>query len=49
MKGKRIIWVDDEIDLLRSHIIFLEEKGFTVKGVSSGNEAVEPSSGSGTI
>jgi CheY-like chemotaxis protein len=40
MKGKKIIWVDDEIDLLRSHIIFLEEKGFTVKGVSSGSEAV---------
>jgi CheY-like chemotaxis protein len=41
MKGKKIIWVDDEIDMLRSHIIFLEEKGFTVKGVSSGSEAVE--------
>ena len=41
MKDKRIIWVDDEIDLLQSHIIFLEEKGFTVKGVSSGSEAIE--------
>jgi CheY-like chemotaxis protein len=40
MKGKKIIWVDDEIDLLRSHILFLEEKGFIVTGVSSGNEAV---------
>jgi CheY-like chemotaxis protein len=41
VKGKKIIWVDDEIDLLRSHIIFLQEKGFTVKGVSSGSEAIE--------
>ncbi len=41
MKGKRILWVDDEIDLLRSHIIFLEEKGYEVMGVSSGEEAIE--------
>jgi DNA-binding response OmpR family regulator len=40
MKGKRILWVDDEIDLLRSHIIFLEEKGYEVRGVSSGEEAI---------
>ncbi|MBD3180152.1 MAG: PglZ domain-containing protein [Candidatus Latescibacteria bacterium] len=36
-----ILWVDDEIELLRSHIIFLEEKGYGVKGVSSGEEGVE--------
>ncbi len=29
-KGK-IMWVDDEIHLLRSHIMFLEEKGFTIE------------------
>jgi DNA-binding response OmpR family regulator len=40
VKGKRILWVDDEIDLLRSHIMFLEEKGYSVQGVSSGEEAV---------
>src|SRR3989304_248506 len=28
MKQKRILWVDDEIELLRSHIIFLSEKGY---------------------
>ena len=35
-----ILWVDDEIELLRSHIIFLEEKGYRVKGVSSGEEGI---------
>ncbi len=40
MKPKKILWVDDEIDLLRSHIIFLEGKGYEMKGVSSGDEAV---------
>ena len=25
---KRILWVDDEIDSLKSHILFLENKGF---------------------
>ena len=25
-----ILWVDDEIDLLRSHILFLEQKNYRV-------------------
>ena len=36
----RILWVDDEIDLLKSHIIFLEEKNFKVTPAASGEEAV---------
>jgi CheY-like chemotaxis protein len=40
MKAKRILWVDDEIDLLRSHLIFLDGKGYETKGVSSGEEAL---------
>ncbi len=39
-KGRRILWVDDEIDLLSSHMMFLGEKGYAVKGVSSGEEAI---------
>ena len=35
-----ILWVDDEVDLLRSHIMFLEEKGYEVKPVSNGEDAV---------
>ncbi|MGD9978299.1 MAG: PglZ domain-containing protein [Bacteroidales bacterium] len=36
-----ILWVDDEIDLLKAHIIFLEQKGYKVFTASNGNEAVE--------
>jgi len=40
IKQNRILWVDDEIELLRSHIIFLTEKGFTVDTVTNGEDAV---------
>ncbi|QQS38245.1 MAG: bifunctional response regulator/alkaline phosphatase family protein [Ignavibacteriales bacterium] len=40
MKQKKILWVDDEIELLRSHIIFLAEKGFGVDTVTNGEDAV---------
>lgn len=36
-----ILWVDDEIDFLKAHVIFLEQKGYTVLTASSGNEALE--------
>lgn len=36
----RILWVDDEIDLLKSQIIFLEGKNFQVTPAASGDEAV---------
>lgn len=37
---KRILWVDDEVDLLKPHIMFLEERGYEVTGVASGEEAI---------
>lgn len=37
----RILWADDEIDLLRPHIMFLKEKGYDVITSTSGIEAVE--------
>ncbi len=37
---KKILWVDDEIEMLKSHIIFLEEKGYSVKSVTNGEDAV---------
>ncbi len=37
----RLIWADDEIDLLRSHILYLEERGFAVVGVHSGEDALQ--------
>ncbi len=40
MKKKNILWVDDEIELLRSHIIFLTEKGYDVDTVTNGEDAI---------
>ena len=37
----RILWADDEIDLLRPHILFLENKGYAVTSVTNGTDAVE--------
>lgn len=37
----KILWADDEIDLLKPHIMFLEQKGYEVETVNSGGEAVE--------
>ena len=40
MEAKKILWVDDEIELLRSHIIFLSEKGYEVDTVTNGEDAI---------
>ncbi|MCL4550772.1 MAG: response regulator [Bacteroidetes bacterium] len=40
MKKNKILWVDDEIELLRSHIFFLNEKGYEVETVTNGEDAV---------
>lgn len=37
---KRILWVDDEIDSLKPHILFLEKKGFAVDTAMSGDDAL---------
>ncbi len=37
----RILWVDDEVEMLGAHIVFLEGKGFSVTPCSSGDDAVE--------
>lgn len=41
MKKTRFLWVDDEIDLLKPYILFLEEKGYEVDTVNNGRDAVE--------
>ncbi len=41
MKRNKILWVDDEIELLRSHIIFLNEKGYEVATVTNGEDAID--------
>lgn len=37
----QILWADDEIDLLKPHILFLNEKGYEVQAATSGDEALE--------
>lgn len=37
----KILWADDEIELLKPHILFLESKGYSVTAVNSGVDAVE--------
>lgn len=39
--SKKILWVDDEIELLRSQILFLEEKGYQVETATNGDDALE--------
>ena len=41
MKKEKLLWADDEIDLLKPHILFLEEKGFEVVTVCSGQDALD--------
>ncbi len=40
----KILWADDEIDLLKPHILFLESKGYAVETVNNGSDAVDKSS-----
>ncbi len=37
---RNILWADDEIDLLRPHVLFLEDKGYKVEAVANGEDAV---------
>ena len=41
MSNGLLLWVDDEIELLHAHIIFLEKKGYDVITVSNGTDAID--------
>ena len=41
MQPFKILWADDEIDLLKPHILFLENKGYDVTPVNSGSDALD--------
>ena len=41
MNPIKILWIDDEIDLLRVQILFLEKKGYSVETVNNGEDALE--------
>ena len=41
MQNYHILWADDEIELLKPHILFLQNKGYQVTSVNSGSDALE--------
>ena len=40
MVRRKILWADDEIDLLQPHLMYLEERGYEVTGVTNGDDAI---------
>lgn len=41
MTNGRLLWVDDEIDLLKPHLLFLEKKGYDVTTCNNGRDALD--------
>jgi len=41
MRKIEILWVDDEIDLLKPHILFLEQKNYTITKCTNGADAID--------
>src|SRR5574344_2788503 len=41
VKIDKVLWADDEIDLLKPHILFLQNKGYEVVPVVSGQDAID--------
>jgi DNA-binding response OmpR family regulator len=41
MRKLRILWTDDEIEALKPHIFFLQEKGYEVDTCSNGNDTID--------
>src|SRR3982750_3855108 len=41
MQRYSILWADDEIDLLKPHILFLEQRGYDITPINNGADAVE--------
>jgi CheY-like chemotaxis protein len=39
--SKKILWIDDEIEFLRSHVAFLGTRGYTVMTANSGDEGIK--------
>jgi len=41
IKTKRVLWIDDEVESLRSHILALAERGYEIVPASSGDDGAE--------
>lgn len=40
MREKKILWVDDEVEFLKPHLLFLKDRGYIVHSVSNGADAI---------
>ncbi len=49
MENIKILWADDEIDLLKPQLMFLEKKGYDILTVTNGHDALEECSASNDI
>ncbi len=38
---KRILWVDDEVEMFEPHLLFLRQRGYAVDAVTNGDDALE--------
>ena len=41
MINGQLLWVDDEMELLKAHVIFLQKKGYEVTTASNGTDAID--------
>ncbi len=41
MRKIKILWTDDEVEVLKPHIFFLEEKGYEIDTCSNGNDTID--------
>ena len=41
MTNGQLLWVDDEMELLKAHLLFLEKKGYGVTTASNGTDAID--------
>lgn len=41
MNKVKVLWIDDEIDLLKPHVMFLEQKGYEVLTMNNGRDAID--------
>ena len=39
--ANRLLWADDEIELLKPHILFLENRGYEIETCNNGYDAIE--------
>ena len=40
MREKKILWVDDEVEFLKPHLLFLKDRGYIVHSASHGADAI---------